>query len=63
MLESALKEQLKGIFAGLEANFTFDISVSSSHENKTELLELLGDVWLIAVHLLSIRKERLKWWN
>ena len=26
MLESALKEQLKGIFAGLEANFTFDIS-------------------------------------
>ena len=35
MLESALKEQLKGIFAGLEANFTFDISVSSSHENKT----------------------------
>ena len=44
MLESALKEQLKGIFAGLEANFTFDISVSSSHENKTELLELLGDV-------------------
>ena len=44
MLESALKEQLKGIFAGLEANFAFDISVSSSHENKTELLELLGDV-------------------
>ena len=32
MLEAALKEQLKGIFAGLEANFTFDISVSSSHE-------------------------------
>ena len=24
MLESALKEQLKGIFAGLEANFAFD---------------------------------------
>ena len=24
MLESALKEQLKGIFAGLEANFTFE---------------------------------------
>ena len=23
MLESALKEQLKGVFAGLEANFTF----------------------------------------
>ena len=44
MLESALKEQLKGIFAGLEANFAFDISVSSSHENRAELLEPLGDV-------------------
>ncbi len=39
MLESALKEQLKGIFAGLEANFVFDISVSASHENRAELLE------------------------
>ena len=28
MLESALKEQLKGIFANLEGNFTFDIYVS-----------------------------------
>lgn len=44
MLEPALKEQLRGIFAGLEADFAFDISVSSSHESRTELLELLGDV-------------------
>lgn len=44
MLESALKEQLKGIFAGLEANFAFDISVSSSHENRAELLEL-WEMW------------------
>ena len=41
MLEPALKEQLKGIFAGLEADFTFDISVSASHESRAELLELL----------------------
>ena len=44
MLEPALKEQLKGIFAGLEADFTFDISVSASHESRAELLELLSDV-------------------
>lgn len=31
MLESALKEQLKGIFANLEGNFTFDIYVSPQH--------------------------------
>ena len=54
MLESALKEQLKGIFAGLEANFTFDISVSSSHENKTELLELLGDVADCSDHITCV---------
>ena len=53
MLESALKEQLKGVFAGLEANFTFDISVSSSHENRTELVELLGDVANCSDHYTS----------
>ena len=57
MLESALKEQLKGIFAGLEANFTFDISVSSSHENKTELLELLGDVADCSNHITCVVNE------
>ena len=57
MLESALKEQLKGIFAGLEANFTFDISVSSSHENKTELLELLGDVADCSDHITCVVNE------
>ena len=54
MLESALKEQLKGIFAGLEANFTFDISVLSSHENRTELLELLGDVADCSDHITCL---------
>ena len=44
MLGILLKRTTKGYFHGLEANFTFDIFVSSSHENKTELLELLGDV-------------------
>ena len=57
MLESALKEQLKGIFAGLEANFTFDISVSSSHENRTELVELLGDVADCSDHITCVVNE------
>lgn len=44
MLEPALKEQLKSIFATLEANFVLDISVSLQHENRSELIELLEDV-------------------
>lgn len=44
MLESALKEQLKGIFANLNANYTFDISISPQHESRRELLDLLEDV-------------------
>lgn len=44
MLEPALKEQLKGIFASLNSSYTFHIQVAPSHESRTELLELLGDV-------------------
>ena len=44
MLESTLKEQLKGIFAGLNANYTFDISISPAHESRQEMLDILGDV-------------------
>ncbi|WP_080904318.1 alkyl hydroperoxide reductase subunit F [Parabacteroides sp. Marseille-P3160] len=44
MLDSALKEQLKGIFANLDGEYTFDITVSPSHESRSELLELLNDV-------------------
>ena len=51
MLESALKEQLKGIFSGLEGNYTFDIQVSPEHESRGELLDLLGDVASCSEHL------------
>ncbi len=44
MLDPALKEQLKGIFAVLEADYTLDIEVSADHENRNELLDLLNDV-------------------
>ena len=51
MLESALKEQLKGIFANLEGNFTFDIYVSPQHEHRNELVELLTDVADCSSHI------------
>ncbi|MDR0542803.1 MAG: alkyl hydroperoxide reductase subunit F [Dysgonamonadaceae bacterium] len=44
MLDSALKEQLKSIFAGLQADYLLDITVSPQHESRGELLELLNDV-------------------
>lgn len=44
MLDAALKEQLYGIFAALEGDYTFDITVADQHESREELLELLNDV-------------------
>lgn len=44
MLDTTLKEQLKTIFEGLEATYTFDIVVSPQHESRQELLEILSDV-------------------
>ena len=44
MLDTALIEQLKTIFAGLEHQYTFDVAVNDSHPKKGELLELLNGV-------------------
>lgn len=44
MIDAALKTQLSGIFAGLEAEYTFNIHVAPQHESRSELLELLNDV-------------------
>ncbi|MDR1938777.1 MAG: alkyl hydroperoxide reductase subunit F [Tannerellaceae bacterium] len=44
MLDSTLKEQIQGLFAGLEANYVFDITSPPVHESREELLELLNDV-------------------
>lgn len=44
MLDQALKDQLKSIFAILEAEYTLDVLVSSQHESKDELIGLLSDV-------------------
>lgn len=44
MLEVALKEQLRGIFAGLESEYILDVRVASGHESRGELLGLLEEV-------------------
>lgn len=44
MLDQALKEQLKSIFATLEGRYIFDVRVAPQHESKDELIGLLSDV-------------------
>jgi alkyl hydroperoxide reductase subunit F len=44
MLEQALKEQVKSVFANLKNTYTFRIEVADSHPNKSELIDLLSDV-------------------
>ncbi|MDR0892695.1 MAG: alkyl hydroperoxide reductase subunit F [Mediterranea sp.] len=51
MLDTTLKEQLKGIFAPLSGNYTFDISVAPEHPHRAELLNLLTDVADCSPHL------------
>ena len=51
MLDTALKDQLKNIFQSLNAEYTFDISVSPQHESRTELIELLNDLASCSDHL------------
>ena len=44
MLETALKDQLRTIFAPLDSRYTFLIRLNPRHENRNELIELLEDV-------------------
>jgi alkyl hydroperoxide reductase subunit F len=44
MLDNDLKEQLKTIFAGLEAQYLLDISAPDRHESKDDLIVLAKDV-------------------
>ena len=43
MLDASLKEQLTAIFAGLKADYLFDIAVSPTHASRDELIGLLED--------------------
>lgn len=44
MLDTQLKEQLRGVLAVLEADYVLAVSVASGHESREELVELLGDL-------------------
>ncbi|WP_163718169.1 alkyl hydroperoxide reductase subunit F [Mangrovibacterium lignilyticum] len=44
MLNQALKDQVKGVFAGLKNNYTFQVTVADAHANRADLLSLLEDV-------------------
>ena len=44
MLDIAIINQLKGVFADLSANYTFDIAASPDHESYKDLREMLSDV-------------------
>ncbi|MDR1668018.1 MAG: alkyl hydroperoxide reductase subunit F [Bacteroidales bacterium] len=44
MLDTSLKQQIKGIFAELKANYVLSVTTPPHHESKEEMLELLGDV-------------------
>ncbi|MBB4035795.1 alkyl hydroperoxide reductase subunit F [Dysgonomonas hofstadii] len=44
MLDSSLKDQLRTLFADLQNDYIFDISVSGQHESYNELTGLLDDV-------------------
>ena len=51
MLDSAMKDQLSGIFSGLASKYVFDIQVASGHESRQELVDLLSDVASCSDHL------------
>ena len=51
MLDSAMKDQLSGIFSGLVSQYVFDIQVAPDHESRQELIDLLGDVASCSDHL------------
>lgn len=51
MLDSATKEQLRTIFASLDGQYTFDITVAPQHESRAELLDLLNDVASCSDHI------------
>ncbi|MDL2244274.1 alkyl hydroperoxide reductase subunit F [Parabacteroides sp. OttesenSCG-928-J18] len=44
MLDTSLKQQVTDIFAGLEADYCFDVHLSGKHESGQELVEFLTEV-------------------
>ena len=44
MLDKALKDQVKGLFANLKNSYTLKVQVSDTHKSRKELVDLLEDV-------------------
>ena len=44
MLNQALKDQVKAVFAGLKNKYTFQVTAAASHPSKADLVSLLEDV-------------------
>jgi alkyl hydroperoxide reductase subunit F len=57
MLDPALKEQIQGIFASLEAKYALDVTSPPQHESREELLGLLNDVAAASDHIICNVKE------
>ncbi len=57
MLDSSLKDQLQGLFADLKNQYTFDVSVSATHESRNELVELLSDVAACSGNNISLQEK------
>lgn len=53
MLNQALKDQVKQVFSSLKHTYIFEVSVSSTHANRQELIELLEDVTACSNHLMT----------
>ena len=51
MLDQALMEQVKGIFAQLQSQYTFRCKVSAQHPSRQELIDLLQDVASCSDHI------------
>ncbi len=57
MLDSALKEQVKSIFADLSSSYILDIYVADEHESRDELIELLEDMASCSVNIQTRLNE------
>ena len=54
-----MKDQLKNIFAVLEARYTLDIAVAPQHESWQELTEMLADVAEVQIkYLARLKREK-----
>ncbi len=62
MLDSALKEQLKGVFSSLSSKYTLLVELHPEHPKGAEMVELLGDVAESStnIELTTVEGEALK---